>query len=331
MRKATWILACCALVVAGLPSRGSAAQEIPGEEKTPGRRLAVTFTETREGSGPATSRSCTLALHADVGQAHLFVGNQAAILIRRQDTPTTSFKNVGVTAGVGATSLSDGRYRLEVSFEQSTELVATTDARVSGSNPIMQVVRGESRITLRPGEAAPLARAVDPVSGEVVRIDVRLAEVPEKETTPSSRASSAPLQARLVVVRRQGQTKTARRPYSIVLPPADGASEEGSADVFSGSMLPVQVMANNQITVALKDVGAGMRIQARRVEDGRFRLDVEFSDGVLAPGRDGPKIHTFESQSTLFVRVGETVSIAAGVDPVTGETVEAEVTLEEAR
>jgi len=74
-----------------------------------------------------------------------------------------------------------------------------------------------------------------------------------------------------------------------------------------------------------------LRTTARTGPDGRFRLDVEFSDGVLAPGRDGPQIRMFESQSTFFVRVGETVPVASGVDPVTGETVEAEVTLEEAR
>jgi hypothetical protein len=84
---------------------------------------------------------------------------------------------------------------------------------------------------------------------------------------------------------------------------------------------------NDQITVAFKDVGAGLRRKARRIPDGRYRLDVDFSDGVLAPGKDLPWIRTFESESQLFVQEGETLTVASAVDPQTGEVVEAEVTV----
>ena len=62
--------------------------------------------------------------------------------------------------------------------------------------------------------------------------------------------------------------------------------------------------------------------------DGRYRLDVSFSDGVLSAGKDAPIVRSFQSESQLFVQEGETVTAASAVDPQTGEVVEAEVTVE---
>jgi hypothetical protein len=93
-------------------------------------------------------------------------------------------------------------------------------------------------------------------------------------------------------------------------------------------MLPLQIRMNDRLTVVFKEIGAGLRLKARRVPDGRYRLDVEFSDGVLVPGKDLPQIRTFESESQLFVQEGEVVTIASVVDPQTGEVVEAKVSIE---
>jgi hypothetical protein len=76
----------------------------------------------------------------------------------------------------------------------------------------------------------------------------------------------------------------------------------------------------------LKDVGAGLRLKARRVAEGRLRLDLGFSDGVLAPAEGSPRMQVFESDSQLFVSEGETVTVASAVDRLTGEVVEAELT-----
>jgi hypothetical protein len=67
---------------------------------------------------------------------------------------------------------------------------------------------------------------------------------------------------------------------------------------------------------------------ARRLPDGRYRVDVSFSDGTLAPG---PRVRAFQSESQLFVETGETVTVASVADPETGEIVEAELTIEAVR
>jgi len=296
----------------------------PGDEKAPGPRLRVEFKETREkGAASSTARSWVLLLHADGAPAWVFAGAQAPITTNAGGTATTSFKNVGVGVHVGVETTPDGRYGLRGSFEESS-LLTDAGATRPGRNPIINVVRGESRLVLRAGETAPFASAVDPVTGEVVRVDVTIEPAPVRSAPAAPAPADARLQARLVLVRRQGGTVVARRPYSVVLQ----TDAEDAASVFGGSMLPVQVTANDKVTVMLKDVGAGLRLSAHRAPDGRLRVGLSFSDGALAPGEASPRLRAFESESQFLVSLGEAVTVASAVDPETGESVDAELTLE---
>ena len=81
----------------------------------------------------------------------------------------------------------------------------------------------------------------------------------------------------------------------------------------------------------LKDVGAGVRLGAHRIGDGRYRLDLSVSDGSLAATNGSPRVQAFQAESRLYLQEGETVVVASGVDPQTGDVVEAEVTIEAAR
>jgi hypothetical protein len=107
--------------------------------------------------------------------------------------------------------------------------------------------------------------------------------------------------------------------------------ESAEAEAFGGSQLPVQTTVQGHPTVMLKDLGAGLRVKIRRIPDGRFRLDLRFSDGVLSSAEGSPRMHVFNSESRLFLREGETVKVASAVDPKSGEVVEAELTLEAER
>jgi hypothetical protein len=201
---------------------------------------------------------------------------------------------------------------------------------VTAGNPILQAVQAQARLTLREGETVPFASAVDPVTGEVVRIDLALVAAPVPKASAPAGSGDARLRARLVLVRRQGATTLARRPYSVTL---EAGGKEG-VKVFSGSMLPVQTKTGGgqgQTTVALKNVGAGLQLKATRIADGRYRLDVNFSDGVLGAGEVAPELRVFNSESEIYAHEGETMTLASAVDPQTGEVVEAELTIEVVR
>jgi hypothetical protein len=304
-----------------------APAKAPAATEPPGKRLRVRFQEIRGGSTTAT-RAYTLLLHAGAEGARAFVGAQARITVADKQAPATLFKNAGVETRVRVEALPDGRYRLAAKYERSSVLGAGGGGGApvpAADNPILQVVRGESTVDLREGETVPFASAVDAVTGDVVRVDLTVTAAPVPAAAPAAGGEEARLRARLVLVRRQGDAKVVRRPYSLVLQ----AGGEEAANVFSGSMLPLQVTVDGKPTVALKDVGAGLRVSARRLPDGRHRLDVSFSDGALSAGRDfSPQVRTFESESQLFVQEGEAVTVVSAVDPDTGEVVEAEVTVE---
>jgi hypothetical protein len=322
------IAICTAALLAAATTSAQESQTKPQEaETTPGKRLRVEFRETRErGQSTAATQLSTLALHADAKPARIFVGTLVRYTVVDRDAPTTTFRNAGVDGRVTVTTLPDGRYRVDARLEKASVLVpsAGTTASAAGDNPVLLVVRGESKLAIREGETVPFASAVDPVTGEVVRIDVTVTAPPAANGGSTAGGAHVRLRALLVLTRRQGEKTIARRPYTVTLQ----AGGEDTSRVFGGSMLPVQTEIQGKAGVALRDVGAGLKLSADRIPDGRYRLDVGFSDGVLAEGKDSPQVRTFESESQVFVQVGETVTIASAVDPHTGEVVEADVTLE---
>jgi hypothetical protein len=327
----TMAMSLCAALLAAMP--GARAEEAAAKaqqaERAPGHRLRVVFQQTRwRGEAKTAARSYALALHADGEPARIFLGIQAGISVSDRDAPAMTFKNAGVEARVRATTLADGRYRLDARFEDGSVLapeLETTDSAPGGANPILRIVRGESHLTLREGETVPFAAVVDPVSGELVRLDVQLSALSSTRATPPA-ADGSRMRAELAIVRRHGETQVARRPYAVVFQPGD----DEKVQVFGGSMLPVQVKVSGQLTVAYKDVGAGLRLKAGRAADGRYPLSLEFSDGVLAPGPGAPQLRVFDGASQILLQDGETVTVASGVDPLTGDRVDAELTIETA-
>lgn len=330
MRKMIGACVGAALLVAALGDRVAAASQAEREEsaKAPGKRLRLQVRETRQrGAEAGVSRTSTLLLHADT-RASLFVGRQLAITQKDGEARTTQFKNAGVSLRVNASLLPDGRYRVEAEYENSQKrgfAVERAGGEVTGGNPVLQTVKASSVLSLREGESVALAKAVDPVTGEVVRVELGLSAAPSPGP-PSAVGAAGRLSAQLVLTRRQGQTTLARRPYALLL--QDDGEGSDKVQLFSGSQLPVQVRVQSQLTVALKDVGAGLTLEPKRLEDGRYQLGVRFSDGVLSAGEGVPELDVFQSESVLVVRAGETLTLASAVDPQTGEIVEAELTLE---
>ena len=267
MRKTIGICVWAGLLAVAPVARAQQAAVASEEAQKPvGKRLRLQVQETRQrGDAAAVSRPSTLLLHADAGSARLFVGTQLAITTNDKETTTTNFKNAGVAVRVSVTTLPDGRYRVDAEYENSQKrglAVERAPGPVTGGNPVLQVVKARSRLTLREGESLPLASAVDPVTGELVRVEFVLAAAPPPKAAASAGSQEAQLRAQLVLVRRQGQATIARRPYAVVL---QATGDKGSrGEVFSGSQLPVQTLANNQVTVQLKDVGAGLKLEAQR-------------------------------------------------------------------
>ena len=327
LQMRTWTWMSSILIGLGMTTLAEESKDA----KPAGPRLRVRFVETRQhGDKTISSRPCVLTLHADEKPTKVFAGRQVSLTTSDKVAPTVLFKNAGVEAQVSAQSLGDGRYRLDARFEDASVLPPSASATSANhENPILQTLKGESKVTLREGETVPFASAVDPISGDLVRVDVALAAAPAPKAVAPSPSKDARLRAQFVLTRRQGEKKTASRPYSVVLQ----AGGETTATVFSGSQLPLQVSNQGQgelprPTIALKDVGAGAHFNAQLGGDGRYRVDLWFSDGSLASQGASPTLLAFESEARLFMQLGETVTVGSVVDPQTGDVVEVDLTIE---
>ncbi len=323
----SWTVAAWLGLSAATVAQESKDAKPAGVEETAGPRLRIRFVETRQRGDKTTNvEPCVLLLHTGDKGANVFVGAQVALRTSDKGAPTVTFKNAGVSAEVTARSLADGRYRLEATFEESSVLAGSsgdTEA-ANGGNPVLLVVRGESVVVLREGEMVPFASAVDPATGEVVRVDVAVEVSRPAKAVVAAGGNDARLRARFVLNRRRGEKTIASRPYSVVVQ----VGEEKAANVFSGAMLPLSVSYQGQPTVMLKDIGAGVRLGAQRSSDGRYRLDLSVSDGTLSAASGSPRVQAFKAESRLYLRAGETVVVASAVDAQTGDVVEAELTIE---
>ncbi len=318
------------LASSGVASAQGSKPPAAGDEAA-GPRLKVQFVETRIRADKTTAtRPCVLLLHAGEKSARVFVGTQLRLTTSDKRSPSVVFKNAGTEAQVGVEALSDGRYRLNARYEQysapNIEPAAPRASDASEDNPVLRVLRGESKLVVSERQTVPFATAVDATTGEVVRVDVTLtADHEVKVAAAPSTADGAQVRVQFILSRRQGDRKIASRPYAVVLQ----ADQETTGTIFSGSQLPVETTPTpGTPTIVLQDVGAGARVTVHRLPDGRYRLDIRFSDGALSAIKGSPRVQTFQADSRLYVRLGETVPLASAVDSQSGDVVEVDVTLE---
>jgi hypothetical protein len=330
-----WTVVALLLAVGSAPAQerqDAKEASTPAADEAAGPRLRVRFLETRRrGEKSTTAPACAFLLHAGPKGAALFAGTQVALRTSDRATPAVLFKNSGIDANVSVEALADGRFRVDARFEDGSLLAPEGESPTASDrgNPVLRVLKGESRMVVRAGETVPFATAVDTVTGEVVRVD--LVVDPVAASTPKAARTSADADARLfarfVLHRRKDGQVLATRPYSIALPMA----EDRISSVFSGAMLPLELTHQGQATVMLKDVGAGMRLQARRVADGSYRVDLSLSDGTVTAASGATRVNAFQVESRLYLREGESVVVASAVDPTTGVEIEAELAIEPAR
>jgi hypothetical protein len=157
-----------------------------------------------------------------------------------------------------------------------------------------------------------------------------------------SPARQIPLKVQLVVSRYQGEKKVSSLPYTIAVVANDGdkTSLRMGVDVpvpttvFSG---PKDGPANIPMTsYGYRSVGTNIDCGARTIDDGLFRLDIAIEDSSIfvqdkesTAGRmpNTPSFRKFTSTFNLLLRDGQTVQHTSATDPVSGEVLRVDVTL----
>lgn len=118
------------------------------------------------------------------GRANLRLGTQVPITtMSRQSNdanaplvPTVSYKDVGTNIDVLVTAFDGGRFKLDVTLEDSSIDIAPASG-ANSTHPAFRSFRTNNTLMLRDGQSSQFSTATDKVSGDVWKVDVTLSVV----------------------------------------------------------------------------------------------------------------------------------------------------------
>lgn len=168
----------------------------------------------------------------------------------------------------------------------------------------------------------------------------------EKPTAPveapqATADAQIPLRVQLVVSRYQGEKKISSIPYTLSVV----ANGRDSTSVRMGIQVPVPTTVPKagaegfppMTSYNYRTVGTNIDCTARTIDAGVFRLDLTVEDtSVFVPEKEGPvasgvagvpAFRNFTSRFTLLLRDGQTGQHTAATDPVSGEVLRVDVTM----
>lgn len=142
-------------------------------------KLQVVFSQYQAGKQVA-SLPYTLSLNADDAPARLRIGVLVPVTAPEKDAPgKVSYDNVGSAMDCSAKILDAGRFKVTCTLERSSLYSAEGERRTPSGDtwqtpPLFRTFRSDAGLVLRDGETAHYVEASDPLSGEVLKIDVTL-------------------------------------------------------------------------------------------------------------------------------------------------------------
>jgi hypothetical protein len=194
------------------------------------------------------------------------------------------------------------------------------------------------------------ALAQETPAPEAPKPEARPPEASSNRPTPrAERGPTAMLRVQLVLTRYQGEKKTGSLPYTFTL--AAGADWGDWVRMRMGVDTPVPVgplpspKAQGEKAAAppppptsfqYRNVGTNIDCRAIERGDGRYELNlsVENSSALSGIGEGSeaslpgvPLFRRFEAHSSPVLRDGQSVQVVASTDPVTGEVVKIDVTM----
>lgn len=171
-----------AVLALALIAAEARAQDRPAAKPPTQLRLDVVFMKY-EGQKKVSSVPYTLSLNADGQNSGIRMGIQVPLATTTKDAPggVIVYKDVTNNVDCNAQPLEDGRYAVVCSLNQASLYSmegAQRSAWLSGTAtvtaPLIRTFSSHARLLLRNGETAQHTMAADPVSGEVLKVDITL-------------------------------------------------------------------------------------------------------------------------------------------------------------
>lgn len=166
---------------------------------------------------------------------------------------------------------------------------------------------------------------------------------------PEARASlQTPLYVQVVLTRYDGDKKVSSMPYSLLVNASD---DPRPVSLRMGVQVPIRTVVKDVPTFTYKDVGTDIDCSALRMDDGRFRLgltvrqsslyvgELTSKGGTLVTAEGGakvlyegtPALRSFGSDFYVIMRDGQTTQLTTATDPVNGNVLKVDVTVNVAK
>jgi hypothetical protein len=153
-------------------------------------------------------------------------------------------------------------------------------------------------------------------------------------------AGLVPLKIQLVISRTAGEKKISSLPYTLWVT----ANQRGETNLRMGVQVPVpqRVVPKEGTAVesySYRDVGTNIDCSAATVSDGWFTVTITLNDSAIQfdskeAGRQGPagvaglpSFRNFTSRFSILLKDGQTAQYTSATDPVSGEVLKVDVTL----
>lgn len=164
-----------------LIATAAAGQDRPATKPPTPLKLEVVFAKY-EGQKRVSSVPYTLSLNADGRDSSVRMGIQVPLATAvKEAVGGVVYKDVTNNVDCKALPLDDGRYAVECSLQQSSlysmegaQRSAWLSGTASVTAPLIRTFGAQARLLLRDGETGQYTVATDPVSGEVLKVDITL-------------------------------------------------------------------------------------------------------------------------------------------------------------
>lgn len=183
----------------------------------------------------------------------------------------------------------------------------------------------KARITMSKWMASALLVLTLPAPG---------AQAQEKAEKPKGPAT--PLKLQVVLNRHDGERKVGSWPYTLSL-----NADDAQARTCAAMMVPLKYQAPEAHgNVVYKSVGNTVECRAESLADGRFKVACSVEQSTVDPRKTAeseaiallpPVLRSFKAEGAVILRDGQTAQYVAGSDPLSGETLKVDLTLNVAR
>lgn len=142
------------------------------------------------------------------------------------------------------------------------------------------------------------------------------------------------VRVQLVITRFEGEKKLGSLPYSFVAAPASPSNGPVATRIRLGVDIPVPMDGADTAAVQYKNVGTNIDCsQVTELADGRYQLSISVQNTTAVPASPAdphgsrPVFRRFDVSFAAALRDGQSMQAISSADPVTGELIKVDVTI----